>query len=150
VRRDAQKFAGSHHDFAIVDVELNRAGVNLRNLFVHMAVERNNATFFKHDARDHDLIPNNQLAIEERVQGLDRNIFPTNVSDLGCCGRKGFRMAHARYLIEPLLEHPATPRSDSGSEQLRSLVRFDGVSRTEARDAKLFMDGIQDIVCVFL
>ena len=77
--RDAQEFTRAEDDFAAINCELQRAGVRQRNLFVEMAVHGNNTALLQKNAGDHDLIADDELTIEEWVQGLDRDVIPADV-----------------------------------------------------------------------
>jgi len=76
MRRDRQHLARVHDDFLSVDPELQRAFKNVAELFVLMAVQRDDAASLEQHAREHHLIADNQLALKQRIYCFQMNFFP--------------------------------------------------------------------------
>jgi hypothetical protein len=76
IRRDRENFAGAHHNLFPIDGEFQRAFENISKLLVVVMVQRNVAVLFDEDAREHDLLAVNHLAVDVRIQPLALNVFP--------------------------------------------------------------------------
>jgi hypothetical protein len=87
VSGDAENFAGVNHNLSPVDPELQRTVQDVRELLVVVAVLGDHAAFFQQHPRHHNLLTDDELPLQERVQIFERNRVPGNVLKLGLAGR---------------------------------------------------------------
>src|SRR5580765_3115637 len=87
VRRNTEHFSRVNDNFFAVDIELERALDDVGQLLVVMAVKRDNTSLLEQHAGQHDLLSNHKLALQERIEILQRNHVPGDVLqfDVDCC-----------------------------------------------------------------
>ena len=86
---NAQDLSRVHHDFLIIDPELECALDDVRQLLVVMRVLRDDTSFLEQHACQHDFLADHKLALQQRVQVFQRNRVPWNVLQTGR-GRRVF------------------------------------------------------------
>jgi len=64
VRRNAQQFAGSDCELALIESEFQGALLHLADLLVKMAVARDDAALFQGQASDHNAIAHHDLPLK--------------------------------------------------------------------------------------
>src|SRR5229473_4607858 len=82
VGRDRQDLAGIHHNHFAVDPEFQRALQHIGNLLVVVAVFGHKASLLEQDSGEHDVLPDNEVAAKQRVQGFDLDRTPRDVAQL--------------------------------------------------------------------
>ena len=68
-----------HRDLLAVNSELERAIEDISQLLVVMAVLRHDAAFFQQHARHHNLLPDDELPLQQRIEFFERDGVPGNV-----------------------------------------------------------------------
>jgi hypothetical protein len=79
LRRYYQNLSGANGDFLILNKKLQGAFKNISDLFILMAVERNNATLAQNDPRQHAPFPAHKLTIEKWIDMFNWKVFETYV-----------------------------------------------------------------------
>ena len=67
------------HDLFAVDPELQRALENVGELLVVVAVQRDDAALLHENASHHNVVADDEMALQQRVQVFDRDRIPGNV-----------------------------------------------------------------------
>src|SRR2546428_9461132 len=70
VRRNSQHFPGMDRDLAAVDPELQRTFQNVGDLLIDVAMVGHDAALLQQDARQHNVMADHELTLEQRVQAL--------------------------------------------------------------------------------
>ena len=89
VWRDGQHFAGIHDKNLSVDPELQCPVENIGDLFVGVAVFGDDAAFLKQNAGQHDILANDEMALQQRVEVFEFDRAPGNVLE-SALGARGF------------------------------------------------------------
>lgn len=82
IGRDAENLARMDYDFLAIDPELERTLNDVRELFVVMRMLGDDASLFQKHARQHNLLPDNELSLQQRVQIFERDGVPGNILQL--------------------------------------------------------------------
>ena len=86
IRWDAEDFAGANGDFLVsglgLEDELQRALEDVADLFVVVMMQGDDRSLFEQDAGDHDIGPDEELAADEGIELLDRDVVPVGVREL--------------------------------------------------------------------
>lgn len=94
VGRNGQDFARTHDDFFSVDPELERAIKNVGDLLVVMAVLGNDASFFQQNASQHDVLADDEMAPQKRIEVFDFDRAPRDVLE-----PRFLRISSTRFLF---------------------------------------------------
>src|SRR5262249_54572501 len=89
MRRNREYFTSMNNDFLAIDPEFKGAVENIGDLLVVVAVQRHDTSFFHEDTCDHNLLPYNELTLQQRVQIFERYSGPRNVLEARWTFRSG-------------------------------------------------------------
>jgi hypothetical protein len=76
---DDQNFSATHDDFLILNLELQGTLEHVSDLFVVVAMERNNTTGAEDDSGQHAALAVDELPIEQWIYMLGGKVFETDV-----------------------------------------------------------------------
>ena len=85
VGRYGEYFASPNHDFFAVDPELQGAGEYHAELLIHVTMHGHDTTFSEEKTRQHDVLANDELPLEKRIDYLALYLIPHPMLH---CGRK--------------------------------------------------------------
>jgi len=90
MRRNDQHFAGVYYQLSAINPKLQCAFKNIGNLLVGMAVFGHDTALLQEDARQHDVLPHDEMPLQKRIQVLERDRAPGNMLQLKLFGALRF------------------------------------------------------------
>jgi hypothetical protein len=79
VGRDAENFAGADDDFAAINGKFQGAFEDVGYLLVVMVMQGDVRAFLQQHAGQHDFVADHHLAVDERIQLLALDVFPSDM-----------------------------------------------------------------------
>jgi hypothetical protein len=98
---DGENLARVDNNFFAVDPELQRTLENISDLLVLVAMQRNNAALLHQHSSHHDVLPDDQLPLQQRIQAFQ----------LDCAPREMFQFALSSGRLFPWSQELAGPAS---------------------------------------